>query len=69
MNQKEVQMVANRSLAALNDNRTMVSADAVESLTDLKNILRQLMGGQLLLVDSPAAQAAQAGDAEPKSDE
>ena len=55
-------MVANRSLGALNDNRVMIPADANESITDLKNILRSLINGQLLLVDAPTPAATKPED-------
>ena len=50
MTQQEMQVIANRSLNALNDNRVMIPADAVEALADLKNVLRQLMAGTSVVI-------------------
>lgn len=51
MTPQDAQVIANRSLNALNDNRVMVPSDAVEALADLKNILRSLINGSMILVD------------------
>lgn len=60
--QQEVQIIAQRSLTALSDNRVMFSADAVETLADLKGILRQLMSNQIMLVPVPTPPAAKSED-------
>lgn len=65
MTPQEAQVIANRSLVALNDNRVMVPSDAVEALADLKNIMRSLINGSMILVDrQPVAQAVDAGETE-----
>jgi predicted TIM-barrel fold metal-dependent hydrolase len=49
MDQQAVKTMAQRALNALGDNRVMFSADNVESITDLKNVLRALTVGTLVL--------------------
>lgn len=65
MTPQEAQVIATRSLNALNDNRVMVPSDAVEALADLKNILRSLINGTMLLVDRPPVAAVP----DPQADE
>jgi SepF-like predicted cell division protein (DUF552 family) len=65
MTPQETQVIANRSLNALNDNRVMVPCDAVEALADLKNILRSLINNSMVLVD----RAPVAAVPEPSADE
>lgn len=58
MTPQEAQVIAQRSLNALNDNRVMVPSDACEALADLKNIMRSLISGAMVLVDRAAPVAA-----------
>ena len=57
MNIPEVKLVASQSLNALNDTRVMVPSDATEALADLKNILRGLLSGSLIITPAPTAVA------------
>lgn len=52
MTQNEIQIIANRSLIALNDNRVMLPADTTEAIADFKNILRQLVNGSLVIIEN-----------------
>ena len=67
MTPQDAQVIATRSLNALNDNRVMVPADATEALADLKNILRGLISNSMVLVDRPPVAAVP--EAVPEADE
>ena len=55
MDQNDVKQIATQTIVALSDNRVMLPSNSIEAVTDVKNILRQLVSGQLLLVDAPVA--------------
>jgi len=62
MTPQETQIIAQRSLNALSDTRVMVPSDACEALADLKNIMRGLINGTMVLVDRTVAPAADAAE-------
>jgi SepF-like predicted cell division protein (DUF552 family) len=53
MDQNDLKQIATQTIVALSDNRVMLPSNSIEAITDVKNILRQLVSGQLLLVDPP----------------
>jgi hypothetical protein len=60
MTQDELKAVANISLGALNDNRVMLPSSATDAISSLKNILRQMANGQVILSPAPPPTAVKA---------
>ena len=53
MTQQDVQNTANVGLTALSDSRVMVPANCLDGVADLKQILRQILTGDLVVMPAP----------------
>jgi len=53
ISQEELNNIASTVIMALSDNRVMLPGNAADAVTDLKNILRQIIRGELVLMPAP----------------